>query len=439
MSHFIKEYRAYALVVFMVFVRLFTLNLQPLDFDELITANLIAHEHLDFILSWIRTNDTQMPLFYILEHYTYHLVGHSVFYLRLVSFLSYLIGLYYSYKFVFLLDGHEKARRALLLLSTSFLLFFHSAQARPYALVFALSAACLYLMTLYLKKEKSFLPVALCLVLLGLTHYYALMFSGLIALWCLVVRRNYIFMACIAILVALFLYMYGADFITDFLVIHTFRSPLTLYGLAMMVNYFLGGILCSLMITALLIFVLIKSDKKTVYAYLKDKAFFIYLMVFCLSIALLKSILIAPSLEARYLIILLLPVAYLLTDLFHQPKVFILFLTFSLTNIFLKENILTVPYRLASQEASEHAKNLQLKHSTATITSCNINLSYYLHSFKDCFAQNCALKKKVIYINYLKNPRTCQVSQKLETNYDKVSTSRFKFLEVSLYVRQTKD
>jgi hypothetical protein len=416
------------LVLLLCILRLITLDLQPLSLDELTTINLIStNKGLAFVLNWIKINDTQLPLYYIFEYITYHFVGKSIFILRLPSLIFTLLGIYTSYQFTKNVKDKETGQFVTLFLLSSFIITFHSQEVRPYGLLFFLSTLSFSLSS----QKNRHLHYYFTLVLLSLTHYYGLA----LALIHLIIKlskirskrdiKKIIFILIPCCLLALIL---GKDIYIDLLVVHPFREAVSLKGLINIITYMLGG---KFTVISLVIFIFYNFFK------LKKKPNLTNLYLPCLAlilIAIFKSLLTTPILEARYFIGLMLPITFILSQYIVNRYLWTLVILLSFYNTYYHENITKKPYRLATQEVSDY---INRKHTTSDfITSCDINLKYYIPHFSDCNHRVCEVPEDVIYITMNNNQNNCLTFNNISKSHVVTEKKIFKGLEVHYYKKK---
>ncbi|MEA9354989.1 hypothetical protein SHI21_02190 [Bacteriovorax sp. PP10] len=248
-------------------------------------------------------HDTQQPLFYLIWFVAFK-SDYSQTFLRLPSILVGLGSLYYWAKLFPYKDPDNSTPWILFLFApflTAYTCFF-----LPYSLLVLFS---LYSFYYYRKLEESFskknlLHFLLGCLLLTYTHYYGALLAVVLSFLLFLKQKNYkykkeiIFLG--AILVALVICT--TDFLNDFNAVHIYRNKPTLFDLAGHVNLLIGGRYIAMILLA----VLVVGRKKINF---KEMPFVVCLVVFL--IAYLKSMLLSPSLEARYLLILIYPIFYM--------------------------------------------------------------------------------------------------------------------------------
>lgn len=430
MNLFLSKYYFPIIVFLLCILRLITLDLQPLSLDELTTVNLLSTtKGLSFVIQWIKQNDTQLPLFYIIQYYVFQYVGNSTFLLRLPSLIYVLAGIYFCYQYTAKNTYTNNKKFISLFLFTSFILTFHSQEVRPYGLLFLLSSLCF---TLFDNKSKK-ITFYIVLMLLSLTHYYGLALA-LIQLFLKMIQvkniNNKKWLFLIITFLSVFLFFFGHDIYTDLLVIHPYREHFSLKAVIDIVVYLIGG---KFVFTAIFIaaaYYIIKEKKL-----IKLNNMYLASLLLVLA-ALSKSLLTTPVLEARYFIGLMLPITMLISHYVKNDVTKLIIIVLAVYNTYFDQAITLRPYRLATNSAAKYINNKYL--GNVFVTSCDINLSYYIPRFNDCYYGQCTLKNvtKVVYIQMNKNPYNCQIRQEIELNYKKVETKSFKGLQVHYYKKK---
>lgn len=413
--------------------RFLTIDWQPLTFDELITVNLLSNSSLSFVLSWIRIHDTQLPLFYIIEHFVYHNIGHHVFWLRLPSFLFFCLGLLCACKYAKNKYNNEIASKLFVILSLSFPLLYFSAIIRPYSLIFFLTALCYYGHNKIRHHKLYHCLFVLSLIGLSLTHYFSALFALCFSLYYYQQHfRKKSFILSALTLIGLFTLFFGQDFLTDLFVTHLFRDPLTFRYFISSLSYLGGGSLICLFI------LIVAAVRYRTLANYKD---YILLSLIMIVIVVSKSLLLSPSFEARYLIMLVLPLAIIVARLLHKNILVLFFILISLHHHFYQEAILAVPYKVDTYQAAQAAKKWRTESSQpqeTMIASCDIEMSYYIENFNNCLS-NCDLPNYVIEVRYKKNHVSCLMKDELAKDYTEQKKISLKNIDVILYQKKVKD
>lgn len=243
--------------------------------------------------------DTHQPLFYLFWYPLFTTIW-GQFFLRLPSLLFFLGGAYFWNK-LFPYTEKENQIPWCLYLFSPFLLMY-SSFFLPYSLLILASVFNYYALAALEKEESknNFLQFLLSSLILIFTHYYG-------ALQAILVTAYYIYRSPNKKLKVGFFFLtlilFGtliafSDFRNDFAVVHNYRKMPTLYTVLGSINLLNGGRYLSI----LLIFLLLWKRKWKII--LTREFLFIVTVV---AIAYLKSRLISPSFEARYLLILIYP------------------------------------------------------------------------------------------------------------------------------------
>jgi hypothetical protein len=292
------------LVALSLIIRIGFAAYYPLIGDELNFWNYF-YDFPAFADFWkfFTVHDTQQPLFYLIWFIAFK-ADYSQTLLRLPSILAGLGSLYYWAKLLPYKDPNNSTPWVLFLFApflTAYTCFF-----LPYSLLIFFS---LYNFYYYRKLEENFskkdlLHFILSCLLLTYTHYYGALLAVVVSFLLFLKQKNYKYkketILLGAILVALVLCT--TDFLNDFNAVHIYRQKPTLLDLAGHLNLLIGGRYIAMILLA----VIVIGRKKINY---KDMPFVVCLVVFL--IAYLKSMLLSPSLEARYLLILIYPIFYM--------------------------------------------------------------------------------------------------------------------------------
>lgn len=276
----------------------------PLTGDELNFWNYF-YDFPVFADFWkfFTVHDTQQPLFYLIWFVAFK-SDYSQTFLRLPSILAGLGSLYYWAKLFPYKDPDNSTPWILFLFApflTAYTCFF-----LPYSLLVLFS---LYNFYYYRKLEESFskkdlLHFLLSCLLLTYTHYFGALLAVVVSFLLFLKQKNYKYkketILLGAILIALVLCT--TDFLNDFNAVHIYRNKPTLFDLAGHLNLLIGGRYIAMILLA----VIVIGRKKINF---KEMPFVVCLVVFL--IAYLKSMLLSPSLEARYLLILIYPIFYM--------------------------------------------------------------------------------------------------------------------------------
>jgi hypothetical protein len=292
------------LVVISLIIQISFAAYYPLIGDELNFWNYF-YDFPVFADFWkfFTVHDTQQPLFYLLW-FVFFKSDYSQVILRLPSILAGLSSLYF-WKKLFPYKDPDNRTPWILFLFAPFLMAY-SSFFLPYSLLVLFS---LYNFYYYRKLEHRFdkrdlFHFILSCLLLTYTHYYGALLAFVISFLLFLKQKKYKYKKeIIAIgLTLIVLFISTSDFLNDFNAIHSYRNKPTIYDLAGYLNLLIGGRYVALILLAAFI---IKKKKIN----LKDMSFTVSVIVFM--IAYLKSILLSPSIEARYLLILTYPLFYM--------------------------------------------------------------------------------------------------------------------------------
>lgn len=291
-----------------VFIHLFFSWQYPLIADELNVWN-IFNINLNFLEFWqyFIKYDTHQPIFYLFWYPLYSTSLTQVT-LRLPSIFLFMGSIYFWQK---LMPWRVEGNRVpwLLFLFSPFVVMY-STFFLPYSLLIFSSLINYY----FFEKAEKKLSIRsasyfFCsCILLIYTHYYGALQATLTGMALIFLQKDKKIRRILAFIVLLILGMLliTSDFINDFTAIHSYRKSISLKDIFGNVNILFGG----RYITALILILLITKKKFSIF---KTREFFFVAMV--ILIALMKSIMFSPSLEARYLLILLYPLYSLTKDL----------------------------------------------------------------------------------------------------------------------------
>lgn len=290
----------YCFFAFAFFVHLAFACTYPLTVDELNIWNTF-HEGQNFKEFWQHfvKYDTHQPLFYLFWYPLFQNFW-GQFFLRLPSLLFFVGGGYFWNKLFSYAEKENQIPWCLYLFSPFLLMY--SSFFLPYALLILASIFNYYSLSMLEKEEskKTFFQFLLSCLILIFTHYYG-------ALQAILVTAYYIYRSPNKKLKAGFFFLtlilFGtliafSDFRNDFAVVHNYRKMPTLYTVLGSINLLNGGRYLSILLILLLLW---KRKWKII---LTREFLFIVTVV---AIAYLKSRLISPSFEARYLLILIYP------------------------------------------------------------------------------------------------------------------------------------
>ncbi len=298
----------YSLVFLSLFVHLWFICSYPLTADELNIFNIFNFHSPDFSTFWKYFNqyDTHQPLFYVMW-YPWFSNTLPAFILRLPSLLMFL-GAICVWSKLFRIDEKRNLVPWLLFLFCPFVIIY-SSLFLPYSLLIFCSLLNFYyfekIERVVIKKELYYFLISS--ILLIFTHYYGALQVVLLCGYLIYKNRNkrimvFLISATIALMIMLFA---ATDFINDFGAVHKYRKVPNIVEILGEINLLLGGIFSTFILLSL---ILIK--KKWIILKSKESVF----VVVVISIAFLKSVLISPSLEARYLLILVYPLYFLFRE-----------------------------------------------------------------------------------------------------------------------------
>lgn len=292
------------LVVLSLIIRIGFATYYPLIGDELNFWNYF-YDFPVFADFWkfFTVHDTQQPLFYLIWFVAFK-ADYSQVLLRIPSILAGVGSLYYWAKLFPYKDPDNSTPWILFLFApflTAYTCFF-----LPYSLLILFS---LYNFYNYRKLEeefskKYFLHFLLSCLLLTYTHYYGALLAVVVSFLLFLEQKKYKYKkeTIVSGLILVALLFFTTDFLNDFNAIHMYRKKPTLFDMAGHLNLLIGG----RYVVMILLVVAVIGRKKINF---KDMPFVVCLLVFL--IAYLKSMLLSPSLEARYLLILVYPIFYM--------------------------------------------------------------------------------------------------------------------------------
>lgn len=291
-----------------LFIHFFFSWQYPLIGDELNVWNMF-NISLNFSGFWqyFIKYDTHQPLFYLFW-YPFYSSDLSQLILRLPSIVLFMGSVYFWQK---LIPWRVEANKIpwLLFLFSPFVVMY-STFFLPYSLLIFTSLVNYYCFEKAEKKLdfKSLSAFFLSCLLLIYTHYYGALQAILISSILTFLQKDKKARWTLAVLTLLLvgILLITSDFINDFSAIHNYRKPISLLDILGNINILFGGRYISILILILLVI----NKKFSIY---KTREFFFIALV--ILIAFLKSILFSPSLEARYLLILLYPLYSLTKDL----------------------------------------------------------------------------------------------------------------------------
>ena len=288
------------LIISSLITHLFFIDFFSFTVDELNIWNNYQNSQ-NFIFFWQHfvKYDTHQPLFYLFWYPLFTNFWGQLF-LRLPSLLFFAGGGYYWNK-LFPYTEKENQIPWCLYLFSPFLLIY-SSFFLPYSLLILASIFNYYALATLEKEEsrKNFFQFLLSCLILIFTHYYG-------ALQAILVTAYYIYRSPNKKLKVGFFFLtfllFGtlvifSDFRNDFAVVHSYRKMPTLYTVLGSINLLNGGRYLSVLLILLLLW-----GRKWRIIFTREFLFILTVV----TIAYLKSRLISPSFEARYLLILIYP------------------------------------------------------------------------------------------------------------------------------------
>jgi mannosyltransferase len=192
-----------ALTLLAAALRLSTLDLQSLWYDEAFTPVHILHPSLWATLRSVSHTENSPPLWYVLEWVDYRVFGSGEVSLRLLSALAGIATVPVAWGIGRELLGRSAAIACALLVAVNPLFFWYSQEARVYG-CFALTAATAmlcFLRALDRPGGRRMAAFGLTASLALATHYFAIFLLAPMALWLLYERRTR--RACLPALVAI--------------------------------------------------------------------------------------------------------------------------------------------------------------------------------------------------------------------------------------------
>ncbi|AUN99894.1 hypothetical protein DOM21_01290 [Bacteriovorax stolpii] len=296
------------LILFSIVVHVYFIAKYPLIVDELNIWNSFVSKggFFEYWKHFIKY-DTHQPLFYLFW-YSIFKSGFSEFGLRLPSLFFFFSSAYYWEK-LFPWTKNESLVPWGMFLFSPFVLMY-SSFFLPYSLLIFASIFNFYALV-NLEKEstrKSQIIFFISCLFLIFTHYYGALQALLTASYLVYCQKSWRlkFVFAFSTLVLGLILMLGSDFLNDFNAIHNYRKVPTLFNVVGAVNLLLGGRYLSILLLILILY-------KRKWMLFKSREFLFILTV--IAIAYGKSKWISPSFEARYLLILIYPLYFLLKGL----------------------------------------------------------------------------------------------------------------------------
>jgi 4-amino-4-deoxy-L-arabinose transferase-like glycosyltransferase len=173
-------------------LRLVRLDYAPLWFDETITAEHVSGTLGEMMRALFDGRENSLPAYLLLIKAWTAVVGASVWTLRVPSVLLSCVAILLTSAFARSLAGVRAARWTAALVAISPYFIHHAQEARMYAMVAALAAASLLLLSRYLYDGRQHLGVTFVLVNLALlaTHYYAVFLVASQVMVLMLLRRH---------------------------------------------------------------------------------------------------------------------------------------------------------------------------------------------------------------------------------------------------------
>jgi len=447
------------LVAISLVARFFLLNWHGLNYDELITFDVIHYNSLKEVLIWIRDHDTQLPAYYALIYFVKWIFGSSVFILRLTSLIFDLLA--HWQLFLLLREFGDKRRTwvGVVLFSYMFLVLRYSVEVRPYALLTFLSTITIRYIYLFSKGKKvtvtNLLTYIFSAIFLGLTHYYGLLLLILQIFYVAYLsfqkdRRLFKIIMIISAVTGFILYPLMSDILTDLIVKHQFRPELKFYDFLGYVSYFFSGTFTLLLLIISLLGLKIMANPRKAFIN-QSLLLFIGLPVIVLLVALLKNILISPSLEPRYMVVVLPSVMVLISHLTDWNSkrgqfLFYLLLACMIGNVTFKEQFFKRVYQLDSEGAANRILELKRVHPKSSILNCNICLRAYLQKTNlKCWNDDRKEQVSDIWedsffqaqLILAQRMDSCQLSDTLKDKYELKNSQIFKGISVQLWEQRS--
>lgn len=288
------------LIASSLIIRVILAAIFPLTTDELNFWNYF-HDYPNFSAFWqfFTKFDTQQPIFHLLWFPVFD-ADWPVIALRIPSVLL-SAGAMYFWNKLFNYKEEDNVIPWVLFLFAPFLTMY-SVFFLPYSLLVTASIINFFcfrqLASLF--NKKNVLLFIISSIFISYTHYFGVLQAIVLSLFFVLFQKNRKFQLSIFSLVALIfiLLITTTDFLNDLVAKHEYRNPIHLKDILGYFNLLIGGKFVALFITGTFIY-------KQKWITLKNINI-VFIIVVTL-IAYLKSIIISPSLEARYLLILIFP------------------------------------------------------------------------------------------------------------------------------------
>lgn len=176
-----------ALIAAAAALRLSTLDLQSLWYDEAFTPVHTLHASLSATLSAVAHTENSPPLWYLLEWGISRVLGTGVLALRLLSALAGILCVAVAWGIGAELAGRRTAFICALLVATNPLFVWYSQEARAYGLFVLMSALCMlcFLRARRQPSNRRMAAFALSASLALLSHYFAVFLLAPMCLWLL--------------------------------------------------------------------------------------------------------------------------------------------------------------------------------------------------------------------------------------------------------------
>jgi len=292
------------LIVSSLLIRVVFACVYPLTADELNFWNYF-HDYPKFTDFWqfFTKFDTQQPLFHLLWFPVFK-ANWPVIALRLPSVLLSAIGMYFWNK-LFNYKDEDNSFPWILFLFAPFLTIY-SVFFLPYSLLITTSVINFYFFRKLdsLFNRKNLMLFLASSVLLSYTHYFGALQAIVLSLFFVLFQKNRKVQLSLlsAVIVIFILLITTTDFLNDLIAKHTYRNPIHLLDILGHFNLLIGGKFVAMLLALGFLY-----KKKWITLKNINTVFIITIVL----IAYLKSILLSPSLEARYLLILIYPIYFL--------------------------------------------------------------------------------------------------------------------------------
>lgn len=291
------------LIVSSLIIRVIFACVYPLTADELNFWNYF-HDYPKFAEFWqfFTKFDTQQPLFHLLWFPVFH-ADWPVIALRMPSILLSAVAMYFWNKLFHFEDVEHRAPWILFLFAP--FLTMYSVFFLPYSLLITTSVINFYYFRQLdsLFNRKNLILFLVSSVLISYTHYFGALQAIVLSLFFVLFQKNRKLQLSLlsAVIVIFILLLTTTDFLNDLMASHTYRNPVHLLDILGYFNLLVGGKFVAMVIALGFIY-----KKKWITLKNINSVFIITIVL----VAYLKSILLSPSLEARYLLILIYPIYF---------------------------------------------------------------------------------------------------------------------------------